>query len=72
MARQLTYPTAWQPMVDHTAIKCETRFVFDEPNRIVPDDGGNPMRGLLIGLAMSAALWAALGGGIWFVLPLSV
>ena len=72
MARQLTSPTAWQPMVDHTAIKCETRFVFDEPNRIVPDDGGNPMRGFLIGLAISAALWAALGCGIWFVLPLPV
>ena len=72
MSRQLTYPTAWKPMVDQTAIKCETGFVFDEPNRIAADGGGNPLRGLLIGLAISAALWAALGGGIWFVLPLSV
>ena len=72
MSRQLTHPTAWKPMVDQTAIKSDTGFVFDEPNRIVPDDGGNPLRGLLIGLAMSAALWATVGGGIWFVLPLSV
>ena len=59
MARQLTYPTAWQPMVDH------------EPIRIL-DDGDNPMRGFLIGLAIAAALWAALGGGVWFVLRLPV
>jgi hypothetical protein len=72
MSRQLTYPTAWKPMVDQTAIKCETGFEFDEPSRIAPDGGGNPLRGLLIGLAISAAFWAALGGGIWFVLPLSV
>ena len=71
MARQQTYATTWQPMLDHTAIKCERRFVLDEPIRIVPDDGGNPMRGLVIGLALSAALWAALGGGICFVLPLA-
>ena len=46
-------------MVDHRAVKCETRFVFDEPIRIVPDDGDNPMRGLLIGLAI---VGRALGG----------
>ena len=48
MARQLTYPTAWKPMVDP----------LHEPNRI-PDDGDNPMRGFLIGLAMCGR---ALGG----------
>jgi hypothetical protein len=30
---------------------------------------GNPMRGFLIGLAISAVLWATVGGGIWLVLP---
>jgi hypothetical protein len=59
MDRQQTYATTWRPMVDH------------EPIRIVPDHDGNPLRGLLIGLAISAALWATLGGGIWFVLPLA-
>jgi hypothetical protein len=47
-------------MVDHERI------------RIVPDDGGNPMRGLLIGLAIAASLWASLGGEVWFVLRLPV
>ena len=47
MARQQTYATTWQPMVDQT-IKWKS-FVFDEPNRIVPDHGANPLRGILIG-----------------------
>ena len=58
MSRQQTYATTWQPMVDH------------EPFRIVPDYGRNPVRGILIAIPISAALWTALGGGIFFVLRL--
>ena len=57
MLRQQTYATTWH---DH------------EPIRIVPDHGGDPLRGILIAIPIAAALWAALGGGIWFVLRLPV
>jgi hypothetical protein len=49
---------SWQPMVDH------------EPIQIVPDHDPDPLRGILFAIPISAALWAALGGGIWFVLRL--
>ncbi len=58
MGRQQTYATTWQPMVDH------------EPIPIVPDHGPDLLRGILIAIPISAALWVALGGGIWFVLRL--
>ena len=51
MARQQTYATTWRPMVDH------------EPIRVVPDHGGNLLRGILIAIPIAAVLWAALGGG---------
>ena len=45
-------------------------MVDHEPIRIVPDHDPDPFRGLLIAIPISAALWVALGGGIWFVLRL--
>ena len=54
-SHKVRYP---QPMVD------------PEPIRIVPDHDPDPLRGILIAIPISAALWVALGGGIWFVLRL--
>ncbi len=45
-------------------------MVDPEPIRIVPDHDPDPLRGILIAIPISAALWVALGGGIWFVLRL--
>ena len=59
MARQQALATVWQPIQEH------------EPIEIVADDG-NPMRGFLIGLGISAVVWAGLAVGIWFVLRLLV
>ena len=53
MASQHTHAFAWPPRAEH------------EPIQIIPHDRRNPMRGLLIGLAISAVLWAALASGIW-------
>jgi len=46
----------WQPNVERERL------------HIVPDDDFNPMRGFLIGLAISAVLWAAVSSGIGFAL----
>jgi hypothetical protein len=60
MTRQRTYATRWQPIVVH------------EPGSDRADDGGHPLRAILIAIPIAAVLWAAFGGGIWFVLRLPV
>jgi uncharacterized protein (DUF2249 family) len=45
-------------------------MVDHKPIRIVADHDPDPLRGILIAIPISAALWVALGCGIWFVLRL--
>ena len=52
MASEHAHAFAWQPRAEH------------EPIQIIPHDRFNPMRGLLIGIAISAVLWGALASGI--------
>ena len=66
MASQQALATVWQPIAQHESI-CQP-IAEHEPIQIVAD--GDPVRGVLIGLGISAALWAALGAGIWFALRL--
>ena len=51
-----THAIAWHSNVEHERIQ------------YVPDDGGNVKRGILIGLAISAVVWAEFGSGTWFAL----
>ena len=69
MAGQQAVATVWQPIAEREPI-CQS-IAEHEPIQIVGDDG-DPLRGVLIGLAISAVLWATLGAGIWFVLRLPV
>jgi hypothetical protein len=58
MAPQKAHAPAWPSMAEH------------EPIEIVPRL--DPVHGMLIGLAVAAALWAAFGGGFWFVVRLPI
>ena len=53
MASYQRHATPWQPDITPESID----FVYE--------GGRNPMRGFLIGLAISVVLWSALSSGLW-------
>lgn len=66
MAGQHALATVWQPIADHEPVW--QPIAEHDCIQVVTD--GDPVRGLLIGLAISTVLWTALGAGIWLVLRL--